>query len=177
MTRDATAGQGTYLYPTNPQLWFLKSVEINYANTNAEDYKRANQVDISNLPGNVSVGWFRKNADKNNPSFDDRGDYYEIFPTFTASDNLSSAIREFYFLIPTAYSSTSDTIAYPESIDYQTIGWRIAANYKRSLADYNAATSFDTEYEKHINDLTGTLSRGSQQPIQATPITLTGWEF
>lgn len=177
VTRDATAGEGRYLYPTDPQLWFLKAIELNYSSTNEQDYVRATQVDVSNLPGNVSVGWFRKNANRQEPAFDDRGDWYEIFPTPMGTDNLSTMIREFYFLIPSVYTATSNTIAYPESIDYQLLGWRIAADYKQSLSDFASAASFNAEYERHVNDLTAILSRGTQQPIQATPILWTGWSF
>ena len=91
--RDGEANVGTYLYPTD--MFWLKAIECNYSNTNAQDYKTASQVDVSNLTGNVSFSWLRKNASKESPQFDDRGDWFEIFPTPTTSDNVSQLIRIF----------------------------------------------------------------------------------
>lgn len=45
--RDSTAGTGTYLYPGG--MFFLKTIELNYANTNEQDFKTATQVDVANL--------------------------------------------------------------------------------------------------------------------------------
>lgn len=172
---DFTANTGTYLYPTD--LWWLKAIELNYTNTNAQDYKTAQQVDVSNLSGQMSFSWLRQNGDKNAPQFDDRGDWYEVFPTPTGSDNTSQAIRIFYFLKPTEYSATGDTISYPESIDYRILGWRIAANYLKSLQKINEGDAFLLEYENRVKQLIATLSRGTQQPIQATTIPYSGFEF
>src|SRR6185436_14645085 len=46
--RDGAIGTGTYLYPTD--MLFLKAIELNYTNTNPQDYQTATQVDVSNLP-------------------------------------------------------------------------------------------------------------------------------
>jgi hypothetical protein len=85
--------------------------------------------------------------------------------------------RIFYFLEPTEYTSTSDTISYPESLDYRILGWRIASSYLKSLGSWESAVQFDTEYTKRIEQLVKTLSRGVQQPLQATTIQETGWNF
>lgn len=175
--RDGTAGQGRYLYPTD--MLFLKAIECNFVNTNEQDYKMAEQVDVSNISGQNSFSWLRKNADRNNPQFDDRGDWFEIFPTPQTGDNLSSMFRIFYFLKPTEYTSTANTIAYPESQDYRILGWRIAANYLYSLGPDKLpqADAFNAKYEERVRDYIATLSRGTQQPIQATTIPFTGFEF
>jgi len=175
--RDATINVGTYLYPTD--MFWLKTIELNYANSSAADYKVATQVDVSNIPGNRSFGWLRTNASTQNPYWDDRGDWYEIFPTPTASNNVSQLIRLFYFLKPTEYTATSDTISYPESLDYRILGWRIASSYKYSLGGDNIkeGDAYNLKYEERVRQLIATLSRGSQQPLQATPIQLTGYEF
>lgn len=173
--RDASANTGTYLYPTN--MFWLKTIECNYVNTNEQDYKTATQVDAANLSGGVSFSWLRKNADRNAPQFDDRGDSYELFPTFQSTDNLTAAIKVIYFLTPTEYAATSDTIAYPESLDYRGIGWRIVSNYLYSLEKFAEGDAFNARYEERVQQLIATLGRGSQQPIQATPIQLTGFEF
>lgn len=172
---DATASQGTYLYPTD--MFWLKAIEVNFANTNAQDYLTADQVDVANIPGKTSFSWLRENQSYARPLFDDRGDWFEIFPTPTSAMNLSSAFRIFYYLEPTEYTSTSDTISYPASLDYRILGWRIAANYYRSLNKFDEAVAFDNEYEKRVVQLIATLSRGSQQPIVATSLPITGWQY
>lgn len=181
--RDAAVNTGTYLYPSD--MFFLKTIEINYTDTNANNYKRASQVDVSNLEGNVSFGWLRNNANRNNPQFDDRGDWFEIFPTFTSSDNVSQAIRMFYYLKPTDYTAVTDTVNYPTTLDYRILGWRIAASYLYSLgstvgAGRNAhlrGDKFNEIYEQKVNEVIATLSRGSQQPTQAKRLAVDGYEF
>lgn len=172
--RSGTVGTGTYLYPTD--MLFLKAIELNYGNTTAQEYKKANQVDIANLP-NGGFSWLRVNADKNNPSFDDRGDWYEIFPTPVASDNVTNMIKIFYFLKPTEYTATSDTVAYPESLDTAILGWRIASSYLYSLGKIDEGLAFMTRYEERVKQYISTLSRGVQQPIQATPLQIDGFQF
>ena len=173
--RDGVANTGTYLYPTD--MFFLKAIELNYTDTNAENYKRAEQVDVSNLQGNMSFGWFRKNASKESPQFDDRGDWYEIFPTPVSTDNVSQLIRLFYFLKPTDYTAVADTLAYPITLDYRILGWRVAASYLYSLGKINEGDAFNLKYEKRTDELIATLSRGVQTPLQAKNIFLTGYEF
>lgn len=171
--RDMAAGVGTYLWPSD--MWWNKAIELGYGGGAEAGFIRGQQADAANLPGNQSFGWLRTHASTQSPYFDDRGDWYEIFPTPQAA--VTGGIRIIYFLKPTEYTATSDTIAYPESLDYRVIGWRVAANYQRSLKDFETAITFDTEYEKRCAQIIATLSRGTQQPIQAAPLSLTGWEF
>ena len=139
--RDATAATGTYLYPTD--MFWLKAIELNYANSTGSDYITATQVDVANIPGNKSFGWLRTNAPTGAPYFDDRGDWYEIFPTPTSAHNLSQTIRIFYFLKPSDYTATTNTIVYPESLDYRILGWRIASNYLYSLGKFKEGEAFN----------------------------------
>lgn len=173
--RDGAVNIGTYLYPTD--MFFLKAIELNYTDTNAQNYKRASQVDVSNLQGNQSFGWLRKNASKDTPQFDDRGDWYEIFPTPTSSTNVSQLIRIFYFLKPTEYSSVSDTLSYPVTLDYRILGWRVAASYLYSLGKIQEGDAFNLKYEKRVDELISTISRGTQQPTQAQRLAIDGFEF
>lgn len=173
--QNGTLNTGTYLYPSDA-LW-LKAIELNYVDTSEQNYKAATQVDVANLPAGASFSWLRKNASKESPYFDDRGDWFEIFPTPTGADNVSQLMRIFYFLKPTEFTATSDTLAYPPSMDYRILGWRVAANYLKSLGQIDQATIFMTEYETRVRDYIAFLSRGSQQPLQATGIQMTGWEF
>jgi len=170
--RDGTA-TGTYLYPTD--MFWLKSIELNYGGTNADGYITATQLDVANIPGGKSIGWVRTNASTSNPYFDDRGDWFEIFPTPTSS--LSQLIRIFYYLEPTEFSAVGDSIVYPESLDYRALGWRIASNYLYSLEKTDQGDAFNLKYEERVRQLIATLSRGSQQPIQSHPLSLSGWEF
>lgn len=171
---DGTANTGTYLYPTD--MFFLKAIELNYTDTNSQNYITASQIDVSNIQ-NSSFSWLRKNQSTQFPQFDDRGDWFEIFPTPLGTNNLTQLIRIFYFLEPTEYTSTSDTITYPESLDYRILGWRIASSYLKSLNNFEASSFFDQEYDKRVAELIKTLSRGTQQPLQATPIQDSGWNF
>lgn len=172
----ATPGNGsTFLYPTD--MLFLKAIEVNYTNTEPEGYITATQIDVSNLSGGNSFGSLREHGATNSPQFDDRGDWFEIFPAFTASDNLTDAIRIFYYLKPTEYTSVSNTIAYPESQDMRILGWRIAAMYYYSLNKMVEGDAFNLKYEERVNQYCQTLARGAQQPIQATVLQMTGWNF
>lgn len=173
--RDATVGVGTYLYPTD--MFFLKAIEVNYTDTNVQNYKTAEQIDVSNINNQLSFSYLRQNANPQFPQFDDRGDWYEVFPTFTSANNVSQAIRMFYFLAPTEFTATSDTIVYPEKLDIRIIGWGIAAYYLYSLLKIQEGDKFMAKAVSIIGDLKNTLGRGVQQPTQATPISITGWEF
>lgn len=173
---DGTANQGTYLYPSD--MLFLKEIDLNYASTTAADYVQAQQLDVSNLSAEWrGIGDLRTNASTASPRFDDRGDWFEIFPTPTSSHNLTRLMRIFYYLKPTEYTTVNDTIAYPESQDYRILGFRVAANYKRSLGDFLSASEFDLKYQERVDQYVSTLARGSQQPLQAQSLQVSGWEF
>lgn len=171
-----SSGNGsTYLYPTDAM--FLKAIEINYADANAQNYIKAEQVDHSNLAGGTSFSWLRANCSKQTPKFADNGDWYEIFPAFSSGDNLSQAIRIIYFQKPTEFTATSNTINYPSSLDYRILGWRISADFYYSIDKIAEGDKYNDRYEERVRQLIATLGRGSQQPLQATAIPLTGWDF
>lgn len=171
---DGQANVGTYLYPTD--MLFLKAIEVNFQGGDPSNYRVAEQIDVSNLSGWRSFSDLRKNADAFSPQFDDRGDWFEIFPTPT-TQNLTQLIRIFYFLKPTEYISVSDTVSYPESMDIRILGWRIAAMYFYSLNKMAEGDAFNAKYEERVLQYCATLARGSQQPIEATVIQLDGWNF
>jgi hypothetical protein len=174
---SGTASVGTYAYPTD--MLALKTIELNYTSTNTNDYVTASQVDVANLAGNESFSSLRLNAPTQSPSFDDRGDWYEIFPTPISGNNLTNMIRIFYYLKPTEYAATSDTVAYPESLDYRILGWGVAADYKYSLGDMISGVAFEQKYQERVTQYISTLAKGSQQPIQATVLNVgdNGWSF
>lgn len=172
---SGTVNVGTYLWPTD--MWFNKAIEVNFTDTNEQNYITAIQMDVSNIPAGASFSWLRKNQSTQFPLFDDRGDQFEIFPTPVGSNNLTNMFRIFYYLEPTEYTATSDTIAYPESLDYRILGWRMASSYLKSLGNWESAVPFDEEYKQKIDKLVKTLGRGTQQPLDAVPIQSTGWNF
>ena len=172
----ATDGNGsTSLYPTD--MLRLKSIAVNFSDTTGQNYITAEQVDVANLPSGQSFMWLRKNASVTKPMFDDRGDWYEIFPSFSSATNVTNAVRIFYYLKPTEYTSTSDTLAYPESQDYRILGWRICASYLYSLGKVDEGDMFNNKYEERVRQYISTLSRGAQQPLQANSVNISGWEF
>jgi hypothetical protein len=176
--RDGAANTGTYLYPTD--MLFLKAIELNYTDTTANNYVVANQTDVSNISSNsVSFSWLRGNALRSAPLFDDRGDWFEIFPTPTANDNVSQLIRMFYYLQPTLYAATADIVNYPENLDAAILGWRIASSFLYSLGEgrIQDGDKFIAKYEERVKQYIATLSRGVQQPLQVNPIALDGFEF
>jgi hypothetical protein len=174
---DATANQGTYLFPTD--MLFLKAIELNYNDTTQSNYFVATSVDVSNLPLGQSFGWLRTYADPSMPQFNSHGDWFEIFPTPTTGNNLSQLIRIFYFKQPTLYVATSDTVAYPENLDAAILGWRVAANFLYSLGTQRIADGdkFNAKYDERVKQYIGTLGRGSQQPINAVAIQNDGWDY
>ena len=174
-----TPGVGVYSYPTNPaSVIALKAIELNYANTSQDQYKVATQVDVSNLPQG-GFGNLRVNAATSAPYFDDRGNQFEIFPTPTSAHNNTALIRLMGFVQPSIYSATSDNVLYPENLDTAILGWRIAANYLYSLGgeNLNKGDAFNRKYDERVKQYISSLGRGSQQPIEAHPVALTGFEF
>lgn len=174
-----TVNVGIYDYPTSPaSIVGLKAIELNYANTNQDQYRVATQVDVSNLPTG-GFGNLRVNASTYFPNFDDRGNKFEIFPTPTSAHNLTAFIRLMGFAQPSVYSATSDTVLYPESLDTAILGWRVAANYLYSLGGESLVKgdAFNKKYDERVRQYISSLGKGSQQPIQSTPIVLTGFEF
>lgn len=175
--RDASAGIGTYLYP--PDMLSLKTIELNYTDISENNYVQATQVDVSNLSAGQSFSWLRGNASKDTPQFDDRGDQYEIFPTPTSADSVSRLVRLFYFLQPTEYTTTADTVAYPESLDTTILGWRIAASYLYALGGnkMDEGDKFNLKYEERVAQYIKTLGRGTQTPTQAVGLQIDGWNY
>ncbi len=172
LATPGTVGNGvTALYPTD--FLALKTIEVNFLDTAAQNFYRAEQVDVANLSGQNSFSFLRQNASTQNPLFDDRGDWYEIFPAQACTARL------FYYVKPSEYTATSDTIAYPESQDYRILGFGIAADYYNSLNKFDEALAFEKKYQDRVTQYISTLGRGSQQPIQATvpDVGNNGWQF
>lgn len=165
---DSPVGQFNW-----PDLMYgLKTVEIDYSATGGQNYIQAQPLDVANIQF-VSWDYLRSNQPTNMPLFFNRGSTGEVFP----SPISSALIRIFYFLQPTDYSTTSDPIVYPISLDYRMLGTRIAALYETSLEDFDSAAGLNAEYARRLNDVIKILAPSSQQPIQATPILISGWNY
>lgn len=165
----------TFAYPSD--MYILKTIEVNMTTGIQQDYLVAQQVDAANLPNNTSGDYIRVNQPTNAPLFDDRGDTFEVFPTFRAGMNLTNAIKIIYYLTPTPYTSTSDTLAYPDSLDVYILAERVASIYYQSLNKFNEAEYWMQSSNKRLSKLGGSLEKGSQQPLQVQKLRITGFEF
>ncbi len=180
--RTITDGQGTYLFPSD--MWLYKEMELNVTDTtNASNYKPVISTDSSNLPEGITVGWLRKNQDQNQPQLDYRGNFYEIYPTPSAStwggaagSTLSSAVRIFYFLQPTLFVLTSDNLGAIESLDYLGFADLIKGVYQYSL-EKMALTDLETLFQVVVGKIIRNFQNGGQRPANANPIIDTGWNY
>lgn len=170
---DLVINQGSYAYPSD--MFFLKTIEVDYAGGGGNNYLQATQVDVSNLQGSQSFSALRLNQSTQDPLMDNRGDTYELFPT--PLTGISQGIRLFYFLNPTDFTATSDVVTYPMTLDYRCLGEKIAAMYAKRLQQTDAEADFNKGYDKRRDDIIKILAPGTQQPIKAKTIQISGWEF
>lgn len=169
---------GRFAWPTD--MLALKTVEVNFNGSSQTNYVQAQPMDVANIQF-VSFDYLRANQPTTWPLFDNRGDTAELFPTPT----VSTLVRIFYFKQPVDYSATSDTIAYPISIDYRCLGARIAALYALSQGQtgmknrytVSVMTAFENEYQSRLKNMISILAPTSQQPIQPTPLLISGWQY
>lgn len=163
---------GKFTWPDD--MYALKTVEVNFNGNAQQNYLQAQAVDVANIQF-VSFDYLRANQPTTWPLFDNRGNTGEIFPTPT----VSTLIRIFYFKQPTEPTATSDTIPYPFSMDYRVIGDKIVTSFYESLGDSKAnfASKAEAKYQKRLNDTINILAPSSQQPIQPTPLQISGWQF
>lgn len=170
------AGNGsTFAYPSD--MYMLKTIEVNTLDTTTTNYIQAQQVDVANAPSQVSFSYLRDNQPASSPLFDDRGDTYEIFPAASHWVNTTNAIRIFYYLQPTLYTATSDTLIYPDSLHSYILADKVTGLYFESLSKFNEAQYWNGEYTKKLTKFTSSLAQGSKQPIEPQPLQLTGFEF
>lgn len=163
---------GQFAWPSD--MYALKTVEINTNGSSQTNYLQAQPVELANIQF-VSFDFLRANQPATWPLFDNRGDIGEIFPTPT----VATLVRILYFLQPTEYTATTSTIVYPLSLDYRIIGDKIVTSYYESLGEdkANFATKAEAKYQKRLNDLIQILAPASQQPVQPTPLQISGWQY
>lgn len=173
-TNLTTTNPNTYAWPSD--MFMLKTIEVNMTGGDSQNFLQATGMDVANIQ-NTSFDWLRVNQSTTDPLFDNRGDTFEIFPVPGAA--VTGGLRIFYFLQPTEYTLTSDTINYPQSLDYRCLSARVAALYGLSLGDSGQGLMerANLEYEKRLKDIINILAPASQQPIQAQPLRINGWQF
>jgi hypothetical protein len=162
---------GRFAWPAD--MFMLKTISVNYTDTNQNNYIQANKVEISNLQGKTSVDFIRLNQSQTDPLFTNHGDTGEIFPTPSGT----ASIKIFYYLAPTEYSTVGTTIAYPESLDYRILGDKILECYYQSLENFGVANEWGAQAVKKINDSVQILAPQSQQPTTPQPLFISGFQF
>lgn len=179
VTKNATASKGIYSISSDLSIsdyWMLKSMSVNYQDTNQQNYVPVIQMDAANLPAGTSMEWLRANQPKTSPALFISGNSFEIIPAPISTDNVTNFFDIFYFQAPALYTSTSSAMAYPESLDDLVLAYRIAAiHFMR-----NGSPMYETmqsEYMKRANRIVQIIRQGSQTPFPSQGIPWTGWEF
>lgn len=171
--RDLTTDNpNTYLWPTD--MFALKTLEINWSDQDAQNYKQAKILDVANIQ-DKSFSYLRANQSQDDPLFDNRGDQFEVFPRPTSTN--SQGIRIFYFLTPTEVTHVGAAINYPQTLDYRALSCKMAAMYYKSQNDDKMAAIYDAEYESRVGKIIKILAPGTQQPISPKSLALSGWEY
>lgn len=162
---------GRFAWPSD--MWALKTIEVDFTNLGGQNYLQAHRVDVANLQGQTSFDFLRLNQATDDPLFTNHGDTGEVFPTVRSA----ALVRIFYYLTPTEYTATSDTVAYPQSLDYRVLGDKILIAYYESIQDWNSMSVWDGKYLAKITDANTILSPQSKQPISPESLHISGWNL
>lgn len=168
----STNNPNTYLWPAD--MYALKTIEVNWQDSNAQNYLQATPLDVANIQ-NVSFSWLRSNQNQQAPLFDNRGDQFEIFPVPQVAN--ASGLRIFYYLTPTEATNVGQAINYPQTLDYRALSCKMASMYYKSQNDTNMAQVFENEYIARMSKIIKILAPGTQQPISPQPLAISGWTF
>ncbi len=171
--RDLSANSpATFLWPED--MYSLKTVSVNWGDQSAQNYLQALPVDVSNIQG-YSFEYLRANQPQSQPLFDNRGDWFEIFPTPTISN--SQGVRIFYLLTSEEAADVGTAIPYPYTLDYRALSCKMAAMYYKTQNDPEMASIYEAEYKERIGKIVNILAPGTQQPITPKRLSITGWQF
>lgn len=168
----STSSPNTYLFPSD--MYALKTIEVNWQDTNQQNYLQATAMDVANIQGK-SFSWLRANQDQTQPLFDNRGDQFEIFPTPTQAN--ANGIRIFYFLQPQEATDVGQAVPYPQLLDYRTLSCKMASMYYRTQNDIAMASEYESQYQQRMLKIIRIVEPGTQQPITPQPLAMTGWNF
>lgn len=165
-----SAGVTSFSWPSD--MYQLKTVEVNFTDSNQQNYLQAQPIELANIQGQ-SFDWVRVNQPTSQPLFANYGNTWEVFPT-----PITGALAKFvYWNTPVEYADIGTAMSYPETLDFRMIGARIAYLYKLSLGDYTAAQAMNEEYQKRLNKVINILAPASQQPITPEKLHISGFEF
>lgn len=176
-TPTTTNNPNTYAWPTD--MYALKTIEVDFTGTGGQNYLQATSLDVANIQ-NVSFDWLRLNQSAGSPLFDNRGDTFEIFPVPPVAT--AAGLRIFYYLQPTEFANLSSTVTYPMTLDYRCLSAKVAYLYaltldKGGITSGGLAADMEAEYQKRLKKIIEILAPGTQQPIQPTPLAMTGWNY
>lgn len=175
ITPPVSGNGSTFAWPVD--MYFLKTVSVNMTSGAPNDYVQARIMDVSNTPDRTSFEWLRNNQPANAPLIDNRGDTFEVFPSFANATNLANAIRILYYLTPTPYSTTADNLTYPDTLDWYILAIKVAEVYYESLNKFEEAAVWEQRYQTRLNKLVTTQAQDSKQPVEPSGLQLTGWNF
>jgi hypothetical protein len=167
-----TDSPNTYLWPAD--MYALKTIEVNWQDTEQQNYIQATPVDVSNVQKR-SFSWLRANQSQQHPMFDNRGDWFEIFPTPTTAN--TNGIRIFHFLKPTEVTTTDEAIVYPQLLDYRALSCKMASMYYKTQNDVEMAAIYEQEYQERISKINRITEQGTQQPKTPLPLQISGWSY
>lgn len=172
-----TNNPNTYLWPTD--MFALKTIEVDFSGAGGQNFLQVQAYDVANIQ-QVSFSYLRANQPSSAPLFDNRGDSFELVPIPPTA--ITGGLRIFYYLTPTPFTTTADTLAYPLTLDYRCLSAKAAYFYALSLEkggmiSKGLASDFEAEYQRRLQKIITILAPSSKQPIQPTPLAISGWQF
>ena len=178
-----TDGVGIYSYPDD-MFYVPKYIEVNWWDTSdSGKWKQAGSVAEVALPPDTTISYLRDNQDSNQPLIDYRGDTFEIFPTPQASfwggvagSTYPNAINIFYYTQPTLYKSVSDSLSFPESLDYFSFARLIKAYWDVKMGKL-PEQEIDGIFQLEVGKFIKMIKVQVGNPQRARGIRTTGWEY
>lgn len=162
---------GRFAWPSD--MFALKTIEVDYTATGGQNYLQARKMDVANLQGDTSWDYLRLNQSTTQPIFTNHGDTGEVFPTPVGN----ALIRIFYYVTPTESTAVSDTVLYPQTLDYRMLSAKMASLYYKSQENPEMAQVFEQDYQNRLGKVKNILAPQSKQPIQPEKLRITGWNY
>jgi hypothetical protein len=162
---------GQFAWPTD--MFALKTIEVDFTNSGGSNYIQATKLDVANLQNNTSFDYVRKNQSTSEPAFTNHGDTGEVFPTVTGT----CLVRILYYLVPTESTAVSDTVSYPQTLDYRMLSAKMNSLYYKSQEKFEIAKGWEEDYQIRLNKIGNILAPQSKQPILPEKLRITGWEY
>lgn len=168
LTIDFVNGIGIYTLPADVLLIRTASADL----TGDGEWFTMRVMDANNIPPNSSLQLLRTEAAVDAPYIDPRGNQFEVFPT--PAEDVTDGFKYQAHVMLTPFTTLGDTVAYPFSQDYQSLGYGIAAKYLEPLNAELSAKYLNKSY-KRVGDAIDTIGTGIQLPTQAkSPVVANG---